>query len=264
MLPETPSFRPRGVEREVQFLGSAAIDAAPVAYVVVLAAVVTTLSFVPLSVALASGGSFPMSQGVYALVGWVLGPIAGAVACGIGTLVGVLFAPHTAGVWPLTVYTAICASFAAGCFSTEKRRFWWIPVGLWGLASLALFMGRAYYVVGISPRTVVLGTFVDWSSLLLLLSPLRPQVGRWLRSPRLDRVALGLGIGTYMAFGFAHTCGCAIAFYMFNWAEEVWLILIPLIPIEFAVRSAVGAVIGVGVLSGLRAIGLVKPGYAIY
>lgn len=257
-------FTPKGPEREVQFLGSASIDAAPVAYVIVLAAVVTTLAFVPLSVTLASGGSFPMSQGIYGLVGWVLGPVAGAVASGIGTLVGVLFAPHTAGVWPLTVYTAICASFAAGCFQTEKRRFWWIPAALWGIASLAFYVGRARYVVGISPRTIVLGTFVDWSSLLLFLSPLRPQVGRWLRSPRLDRVALGLALGTYISFGFAHTCLCALSFYLFNWAEEVWLLLIPLIPIEFAARSAVGAVVGVGVLSGLRAIGLVKPGYAIY
>src|SRR4051794_6969248 len=104
-------FTPTGAEREVKFLGSAAIDGAPVAYVVVLAAVVTTLAFVPLSVTLASGGSFPMSQGVYALVGWVLGPIAGAVAAGIGTLVGVVFAPHTAGIWPLTVFGAVSASF---------------------------------------------------------------------------------------------------------------------------------------------------------
>lgn len=257
-------FTPKGAEREVQFLGSASIDAAPVAYVIVLAAVVTTLAFVPLSVTLASGGSFPMSQGIYGLVGWVLGPLAGAVASGIGTLVGVLFAPHTAGVWPLTIYSAVAASFAAGCFSSEKRRWWWIPTGIWGLASLAFYLGRAHYVVGISTRTIVLGSFVDWSSLLLFLSPLRPQVGRWLRSPRLDRVALGLALGTYMAFGFSHGCLCALSFYLFNWAEEVWLILIPLIPIEFAARSAVGTVVGVGVISGLRAIGLVKPGYAIY
>ena len=156
------------------------------------------------------------------------------------------------------------ATSAAGCFSSEKRRFLWVPVFLWGLASLAFYMGRARYVVGISPRTIILGSLVDWSSLLLFLSPLRPQVGRWLRSEHLNRVALGLGLGTYIAFGFAHACVCAVGYYLFNWAEEVWLVLIPLIPLEFAARSAVGAVIGVGVISGLRAIGLLKPGYATY
>lgn len=62
-------FQPSGPERSVQFHGSAAIDGAPVAYIVVLAAVVTTLSFIPFSVVLSSGGSFPMSQGVFGLVG---------------------------------------------------------------------------------------------------------------------------------------------------------------------------------------------------
>jgi hypothetical protein len=40
--------------------------------------------------------------------------------------------------------------------------------------------------------------------------------------------------------------------------------LIPLIPIEFLSRCAIGTVIGTGVIAGLRAIGLVKPTNAIY
>ena len=68
------SQRPAGEEREVKFLGGVAIDGAPIAYIVVLAAVVAALSFIPFSVILASGGSFPMSQGIYGLVGWILGP----------------------------------------------------------------------------------------------------------------------------------------------------------------------------------------------
>ena len=71
---------PAGQERRVEFLGGAAVDGAPVAYIVVLAAVVAALAFIPFSVVLASGGSFPMSEGIYGLVGWILGPIAGAVA----------------------------------------------------------------------------------------------------------------------------------------------------------------------------------------
>jgi hypothetical protein len=53
---------PAGEERKVVFLGGAAVDGTPVAYIVVLAAVVTALSFIPFSVVLASGGSFPMSE----------------------------------------------------------------------------------------------------------------------------------------------------------------------------------------------------------
>ncbi len=56
----------------------------------------------------------------------------------------------------------------------------------------------------------------------------------------------------------------AITYTLFNWPEEVWLALIPIIPVENLVRAIVGIVIGVGVISGLRAIGLVKPTEALY
>jgi len=48
------SQKPAGEEREVRFLGGAAIDGAPVAYIIVLAAVVTALAFIPFSVILAA------------------------------------------------------------------------------------------------------------------------------------------------------------------------------------------------------------------
>lgn len=257
-------FTPSGPERTVEFRGSAAIDGAPVAYVVVLSAVVTTLSFIPFSIVLSSGGSFPMSQGVFGLVGWILGPVAGALASAIGTLLGVFFAPHTAGVWPLSIYGALCASFAAGTFAGRKHRLLWPFVWLWAAASLGYYVWRALWLAGISPRTVLWGTLVDWSALLLLVSPLRPQIVRWLRSPDLSRVALGLFMGTFVAYGTAHCCTCAVSFYLFNWPEATWIALIAIVPIEFLFRSLIGTVIGVGVLSGLRAIGLVKPAHALY
>lgn len=49
----------------MEAVSSAAIDGAPIAYIVVLAAIVTTLSFIPFSIVLASGGSMPLSQAVF-------------------------------------------------------------------------------------------------------------------------------------------------------------------------------------------------------
>lgn len=77
----------------MEAVSSAAIDGAPIAYIVVLAAIVTTLSFIPFSIVLASGGSMPLSQAVFPLLGWLLGPIAGAIASGIGSLIGAFLAP---------------------------------------------------------------------------------------------------------------------------------------------------------------------------
>jgi hypothetical protein len=256
---------PSGEERKVQFLGGAAIDGAPVAYIIVMAAVTTALAFIPFSVVLASGGSFPMSQGILGLIGWVLGPIAGAVASGIGTLIGVFVAPHTAGVWPVTVYGAMLASFAAGCMVLgEKRKSWWIAVLVLAILSFLFFVGRAVLLNGVSIGNAILGSFVDWSAIVLWALPTRTLFAKWINSKNLGLLAASLFLGTWMVFGIAHVCQSAITYFMFNWPEDVWVMLITIIPIEFISRGAIGAVIGVGVIAGLRAIGLVKPTQAIY
>jgi hypothetical protein len=256
---------PSGKERKVEFLGGASIDGAPVAYIVVLAAVVAALAFIPFSVVLASGGSFPMNQGLFGLIGWILGPIAGAVASGIGALIGVFVAPHTAGVWPVTVYGAVVASFAAGCMVVSgPRKSWWIWVAVLAAISFVVFVGRAIAVNGITAQNAILGSIVDWSAILLLILPTRGLIAKWVGDKNYGLVAVGLALGTWVSFGIAHVCQSAVTYYMFNWPEEVWVMLIPIIPFEFLMRCAIGTVIGTGVIAGLRAIGLVKPPHAIY
>ena len=259
------SERPAGEERQVQFLGGAAIDGAPVAYIVVLAAVVTALAFIPFSVILASGGSFPMSQGIYPLVGWLLGPIAGAIASGIGALVGIFLAPHTAGVPVVSVLGGVIASFAAGVMVIrDERRGWWIPLAVIFIIAWLLFAGRAVVQNGVSLYAAIAGSFLDWSAILLFILPTRTIFARWINDKRLVRTALGLFLGTWMIAGVMHVVQSCITYFMFNWPEEVWVTLIPIIPFENLMRCLIGTVIGTGVIAGLRAIGLVKPTWAIY
>jgi hypothetical protein len=256
---------PVGTERKVEFLGGAAIDGAPVAYIVVLAAVVVALAFFPMSVVLASGGSFPMYQGILGLVGWVLGPIAGAVSTGIGALIAVFLAPHTAGVPFITIWGSIVAAFAAGTMVVgDKRKGWWFWVFLYSLVSYLYFIGRALFLNGIGLWPTIAGSFVDWSAILLFALPTRNLFAQWIHSKNWALVIAGLALGTWMVFGVTHAAQSAISYHMFNWPEEVWVMLIPLIPFENLMRSAVGVVIGGGVIAGLRAIGLVKPEHAIY
>ena len=259
------SERPAGEERQVQFLGGAAIDGAPVAYIVVLAAVVTALAFIPFSVILASGSAFPMSQGIYPLVGWLLGPIAGAIASGIGALVGIFLAPHTAGVPVVSVLGGIIASFAAGVMVIrDERRGWWIPLAVIFIIAWLLFAGRAVVQNGVSLYAAIAGSFLDWSAILLFILPTRTIFARWINDKRLVRTALGLFLGTWMIAGVMHVVQSCITYFMFNWPEEVWVTLIPIIPFENLMRCLIGTVIGTGVIAGLRAIGLVKPTWAIY
>lgn len=260
------SQRPAGEEREVRPLGGAAVDGAPVAYIIVLAAVVAALAFIPFSVILASGGSFPMSQGVFPLVGWILGPIAGAIASGVGRLIGVFLAPHTAGPVPIaSVWGAAIASFAAGSMVLgQKRKRWWILLSVLFIFEWLLFIGRAIFLNGVGVGVAIMNTFVNWSSIVLFMLPTRVLFARWINNKNVGLVVLGLFLGTWMIAGLSHLSVTVILYYMFNWPEEVWVTLIPVIPFENLMRCLIGAVIGSGVIAGLRAIGLVRPAGAIY
>jgi hypothetical protein len=259
------SERPTGEEREIQFLGGAAIDGAPVAYIVVLAAVVVALSFIPFSVILASGGSFPMSQGVTPLIGWLPGPIAGAVASVIGRVIGVFLAPHTAGVPVPSILGAAVNSFAAGAMVLgQKRRNWWMWLTVVFVVAFLLFAGRAVVQNGVSLYAAIAGSFLDWSGILLYALPTRTLAARWINDKNIGKTAAGLFLGTWMIAGVAHVFVACITYFMFNWPEEVWVMLIPIIPFENLMRCLIGTVIGTGVIAGLRAIGLVKPTEAIY
>ena len=69
-IPEMPT----GPERNVRLIGGTAIDGAPIAYIIALAAVVAALAMIPLSYVVGGSGSFPLSQAIYGLLGWILGP----------------------------------------------------------------------------------------------------------------------------------------------------------------------------------------------
>lgn len=258
--------KPKGEERKIVFLEKVAIDGAPIAYIIVLAAVVVALSFFPMSAILVSGGSFPMSQGVLGLVGWILGPIAGAVSSGIGTLIGIFLAPHTAGPIPaVRVLGSMIASFAAGTMIfREDRKGWWFWIWLLAFLSFLYFIGRAIFLNGVGIWPVIAGTFIDWSSILLFLLPTRNLVSRWIKSDNKALVASGLALGTWIVYGLTHVISSAFYYHLYNWPEVQWYALIPLIPFENVLRAAIGVVIGGGVITGLRAIGLVKPDNAIY
>jgi hypothetical protein len=255
---------PLGEERVVKPSAGTAIDGASVALIVVLAAVVAVLSFIPFSVMLGSAGSIEMSEGIYPLVGWLLGPVAGALASGLGRLVGVLLAPHTAGVPFVSVTGAMIGSFAAGSMVLEgKRRHWWIWLTIYLVTAYLLYAGRAVVQNGVGLLPAIGGSFLNWSGVLLYALPTRRWITRWLKSRHVGRLAAGLFLGTWMISGITHLNSATITYFMYNWPEEVWILLTPIIPVENLFRCLVGTVIGTGVIVGLRSIGIVKPQEAV-
>ncbi len=260
----TVQLPPEAEEREVRFLGSASIDGTPIAYIVVLSSVVTALSFIPFSVTIGTSVSaIPLSGGILPLVGFLLGPVAGAVACGIGTFIGAFLAPYTAGFLPATVGGAALASLAAGLMGSKRGSWCWILVGF-AVPAYLFLAARAVLQNGVELKIFIAGTILDWSALILLISPLRKLVGRWLRSFDLFRLAMGLVLGTWIAGGVAHLFQMSLSYAYFNWPQESWIFLIPVIPFEQGVRCVVGTLIGARVITGLRALFLIKPPTALY
>lgn len=206
-----------------------------------------------------------MSQGVYALTGWILGPIAGAIASGVGATLGIFLAPHTAGIAPVTILGAVMGALAGGCMVLgQKRQGWWIlPIVLVTIAVLG-YWWRAIFVNGVNPVIALASRIVYLTGILLYALPTRTLIARWIHGKNIGLLAVGLFLGTWMCVNIMHGTTAVFSYWMVNYPEKVILTLLPIIPVEMFFRSLVGTVIGTGVITGLRAIGLVKPTEAIY
>jgi hypothetical protein len=135
-----------------------------------LAAVVAGLSLIPFSIVVGTGGgTFPLSEALFALVGVVLGPSAGAVTVLVGRLIGVGFAPHTAGSGVLSACCAVIGPIASGTMCRPGKR--WIAPWIFCTLCYAAYVGRAL-TLDVSLRLALVTTAANWLALLLWISPL--------------------------------------------------------------------------------------------
>lgn len=258
---------PSGEERHVQRRGGATIDGAPVAYVAALTAVMIAFTIIPLplSIVIGFGRSFPLSQGLYGLVGWLLGPLAGALANGIGVLIGIFVNPQNTTIPGASVAGAAMGALAAGVLGAMGlRRRWTLPLALFFLLEYLLYGGRAIVHNGADVRAVLAGSFINWSALLLFILPTRALCARWLRHADLRYVTVGLFIGTWISSGLAHLTSATWVYFIYNWPAENWWLMAPAAPVEHVARCVIGAIVGTGVIAGLRATGILKPLHAAY
>jgi hypothetical protein len=260
----TSNAAPKGEERKVGFVGGVSIDGTPIAYIIVWSALLAVLSFIPIpvSVVFGIGGTFPLSQALYALVGFVLGPWAGALAAGVGRLIGIFAAPHTATVGLPSVLFAVVWAAAGGILVQKRGRSWLLALAIFVLAYVA-FVGRAL-TIDVNPGLAVLNTLTNLSGLILWVLPTRALARSWITDQRPAKLAAGLALGSWIANTLGHTFSSAWSYYVQSWPANVWRILIPIIPVEQLLRVVVGTVVGTGVILGLRAIGLVRPTKAGY
>lgn len=256
---------PEGEKRTFQRVSGEMIDGAPVTYVITLAAVAAAMSYIPLSVVISSGKGFPLSQAIYPLIGWLLGPLGGMLAAGTGALIGVFIAPHTTTIPVATVLGAMVGSFSAGAMAGKDKRWWWwlLPAVLLAACYVFLFW-KAVIANQIDAAYFFAGTFIDWSAWLLFVLPTRRLAVRWIQSSQPRWIAMGIFIGVWMIAGLAHLASTAIIYPVFNYPGAVWLQVAVFAPLEHILRCSVGTAVGTGLIIGMRSIGLLKPVHAAY
>ena len=167
--------------------------------------------------------------------------------------------------WAIRPTGAASAALFAGAMVPNGRRrllAWALTVAV--LVELALFVHHALVVNGVRPAIFFTGYLAHWASIALFVLPTRGWIGRLIASPDLKRVAVGLFLGTWVSSGLMMFSESMITYHMFNWPGELFVMFAGIVPVEQAARSAIGAVIGTGVISGLRAMALMRPPGASY
>jgi hypothetical protein len=249
---------------EVRSARSRGIFGAPISYVALLAAVTAVLQLIPFSVVLGPGVSFPLSLATGGLMGILLGPWAGAVAVLVGGAIGVLIAPHTAFLGPLTILVLIMAPLASGLIVTGRHRI----VGIYLLAAGILWWVIYFATTGMPQDKVVL--LMPWRyivpGVLLFIPGLTEKAVRMLRSENRLALASALGYITWISLQTDHSISAIVGnLLLFPLPEEVYRILITtIIGAERGALTIVGIVIGLGVIVGLRRMGIRRPEQGVW
>ena len=240
------------------------IYGAPISYVALLAAVTAVLQLIPFSVVLGPGISFPLSLATGGLMGILLGPWAGAIAVLIGAVIGVLIAPHTAFLGPLTILVLVMAPLASGLIVTGRQRI----VGTYLIGSAVVWWLLYLITDGMPEDTLVL--LFPWRYLLpgilLFIPGINDRVLRLLGSENRLVLASALGYITWISLQTDHTISSIIGnLILFPLPEEVYrFLLLYIIGAERGALTLVGVVIGLGVIFGLRRMGVQKPEQGVW
>jgi hypothetical protein len=255
---------PQGEKREVKGLGGVTIGGTPVAYIAIMAAIVTVFAFIPASVVIGGGGGgWPLHDALHPLVGLLLGPIAGPLASVVGMLVGNAVAPYT-NLGPESPLMGLMSALAVGCVTQKGKWYWMVPWVITLVAHVVYFFLAAAQGIG----------FLLWFSnvflvtLALILIAI-PPVRNWaVEAVQTGGLNWRTGVGMYIIFLFGSTAGIqmiwTIGYARSPWPAEVWPPLVPVIILERGVFTLIGVLIGLAVITALRRSPFVKPKSAGY
>lgn len=224
------------------------------AVIAVWAALMAAASLLPAFPVVGTGATFNIANCLTPLAGIFFGPVAGAIAAGVGGFIGQLLAPHTVLFGPLQFTIAIMGALASG-FAMQRK--WWVSFGI-----ITLFGGVWY----LFPN----GRGAWATPLLYLLGYAGILVG-WFISRKEDallsknrgKMALGILCASVAGIIVTQAMGNLWALIFFQLPPAIWFTVLAIAPIERILFSVGAMIIGTPLLIGLPKIGI-QVGPMIY
>jgi hypothetical protein len=217
------------------------------AILAVWAALTAVASLLPAFPIVGTGVTFSIGNCLTPLAGIFFGPVAGAIAAGVGSFIGQLLAPHTVLFGPLQFTIAMMGAFGAGY---AMQRKWLVP------ALMIALLGGVWYLLP-NGRAA-------WATPLLYLLGFAFIVLGWINSLKADpllstnrgKMAWGILCCSVAGIVVTQAMGNLWAMLFFELPPAIWYTTLPIAPIERMLFSLGAMIIGTPLLIGLPKISI--------
>ncbi|MBT9132981.1 MAG: hypothetical protein DDT30_01488 [Dehalococcoidia bacterium] len=210
------------------------------------AALYAAAALLPATPVIGIGGHFSLSSALMPLAGIFFGPWAGGISVAAGAFIGQLIAPHTAVFGLLTFIIPTIGAMGAGL--AMQRRWIWPLAAILALASIwYLFpLGRAAWFFPFIGLLGSLAIAVGWL-----------WGSNWLTSETKTKMFAGVFVTALTGIMVDHSLGSLLALHMFALPKEVFLVVLPIAPVERLLFALGAAIIGVPLIVGLSKVGII-------
>lgn len=223
-----------------------------VTFVAIFAGLYAVLGYIPLFYILGTYGQYMSANLIIVpIIGIVLGPVGGTLAAAIGGVIGMI----VTGNMPLSVFSFLPGTFHALCIGLTFRGKRYASATIFAVFILAFTLLPS---IGAVKYFVWLHVF----ALLLLLSAAPTLAVKYVKGTSYQKLLVGVGILAFIGVLIQHIVGSFIFQLLTVSDEHLWATLAFFYPIERLLATIVVAIIGAGVVRGVKASGF-KIGQAI-
>jgi uncharacterized membrane protein len=217
------------------------------AVIAVWAALMAAASLLPAFPIVGTGATFNIANCLTPLAGIFFGPIAGAIAAGVGGFIGQLIAPHTVLFGPLQFTIAIMGALASG-FAMQRK--WLVPfliITVFGGVWYLIPNGRGAWA---TPFLYIVGYVA------ILVGWLLSRKENALLSSNKAKMAVAILCASAAGIVVTQAMGNLWALIFFQLPPAIWFTVLPIAPVERIFFSIGAMIIGTPLLIGLPKIGI--------